>query len=231
MSKKIEKLTMQECHFLYPIYLDNAERHLRSALTLAKIREYGMADAHLTLAAEDYVRTLSLYLKGWGLPANKIRSLFRYFDEQEEGYFVSPGVIVMGVFAKSLFRVFEVLNKGLSNLDITVVQKAFDKNLNPIKLIKLSNRYAKWWAVAKKGKERGFLVDYNVEVRAPKDFTKQDYSNSLNIVVDLRENCKGVIDFTQKIPEKQRQEFLKWIKSYFEPFIDRMGRFPFKWKF
>jgi len=225
------KLSVQECHLLYPLFLENADSHMRAALTVAKVKEYGIANAHLTLAAQDYIKTLNIYLQGWGLPTTQIRTLFNYFSEQEKGYLVSPGVIVLGLFAKSLYRVFETLNKGLSKFDLNSIQQAFEKGLRPIELLRLSARYSKWWSNAKLMQEKGFHVQYNVEVHTPKNISKQDYLQSLDILMDLRENCVGVIDFAKNIPAPQRQAFLNWIKNSFEPFMQKLSRFPFNWKF
>lgn len=222
-----EQLSVQECHLLYPSLLQNADRHIRAAILIAKTKEYGMANAHLTIAAEEYTKALSVYLTGWGLPISRIKHLFRFFHEQDEGYAVSPGVVVMGVFIRSLYQVFERTTNSLLSLSLPRLSSLLDKNMNPLYLIQQSNRYSNWWANAKILKDKGFYIQYNVELHTPADIGIVDYAQSLEIVSELKDNCLGVIAFTKKIPEKQRQQFFVWIKDYFEPLINRLDKFPF----
>lgn len=222
-----ENLTVQECHLLYATLLQNADRHTRAAILLAKTQEYGLANAHLTIAAEDYIRALSVYLAGWGLPVSRIKKMISFFAEQDEGYTVSPGVVIMGNFTYALFQVFESVTKGLLNFSLGDLSRAFDKNINPIHLVAQSNRYSEWWANAKNYKDKGFYVEYNIELFTPADISIQDYARSLEIVAELKDSCMNTISFTKKIPEKRRQQFFNWIKDYFEPFVARMDKFPF----
>jgi hypothetical protein len=222
-----DKLTVQECHLLYPSLLQNADRHIRAAILIAKTKEYGIANAHLTIAAEEYISALSIYLKGWGLPVSQIKSLLRFFDEQGEGYTVSPGVVVMGVFVRSLYQIFERTTTSILNLSLPSLRSLFDKNMNPLYLVQQSNRYSTWWANAKILKDKGLYIQYNVELHTPADITIDHYAQSLEIVSELKDNCLGVIAFTKKIPEKQRQQFFNWIKDYFEPLVGRLDSFPF----
>lgn len=221
------QLSVQECHLLYPTLLQNADRHTRAAIHIARTEEYGLATAHLTIAAEEYIRALSVYLMGWGLPVVRIKRMISFFEEQDEGYLVSPGVVVMGTFVKSLYQVFEGMTKGVFNLSVRDFASAFDKNLNPLHLVQQSNRYSTWWANAKNQKDKGFYISYKVELHTPSDIGIEDYARSLEIVSELKDSCLGTIQFTKKIPEKRRQQFFFWIKDYFEPFVERMGKFPF----
>lgn len=222
-----ERLSVQECHLLYPSLLQNADRHIKAAILIAKTGEYGIANAHLTIAAEEYIKALSVYLTGWGLPVSRVKTLLRFFAEQDEGYAVSPGVVVMGVFVRSLYQVFERTTNSLLSLSLPSFSSLFDKNMNPLYLVQQSNRYSTWWANAKQLKDKGFYIQYNVELHTPADISIVDYAQSLEIVSELKDNCLGVISFTKKIPEKRRQQFFKWIKDYFEPIAARLGQFPF----
>lgn len=222
-----ERLTVQECHLLYPTLLQNADRHIKAAILIAKTEEYGMANAHLTIAAEEYIKALSVYLTGWGLPVSRVKSLLHFFAEQDEGYAVSPGVVVMGVFVRSLYQVFERTTSSLLSLSLPSFSSLLDKNMNPLYLVQQSNRYSAWWAKAKQLKDKGMYIQYNVELHTPADITIADYAQSIEVVSELKDNCLGVIAFTKKIPEKRRQQFFNWIKDYFEPIASRLGKFPF----
>lgn len=47
--------------------LENADRHLRCATHLGKIKEYGVAQAYLVLSVEEAIKAYFLYLKGISL--------------------------------------------------------------------------------------------------------------------------------------------------------------------
>lgn len=75
-----ERLSVQECHLLYPSLLQNADRHIKAAILIAKTEEYGIANAHLTIAAEEYIKALSVYLTGWGLPVSRVKPCSAFFS-------------------------------------------------------------------------------------------------------------------------------------------------------
>ncbi|MGB1205964.1 MAG: hypothetical protein ACPG5B_09970 [Chitinophagales bacterium] len=229
-QQQFEKLSIQECHLIYPILLENAERHIKTAINIARIKEYGIANSHLIMAADDYINALSVYLKGWGLPVSEIKTLTNFFSEQEAGYAVSPGVVIMGNFVKSLYHIFDSLSQSILKMNPLELRKIFEKNMSPLLLIKKSNQYAAWWQQAKQQKDKGLYVSFNIELSTPKSITAQDYMLSLEIIKEIHENCHSVIDFTKQIPEKRRQQFFSWIKNYFEPFMKRINSFPFNWK-
>ncbi len=225
-----DKLSVQECHLIYPALLENAERHVKAAIAISEIKEYGIANAHLIMAADEYVKALSVYLAGWGLPVARIKTLTNYFAEQEEGYAVSPGVVIMGNFIRTLYTVFDQFSKSITQLSPSELTKIFSKDLSPISMVKKSTQYVDWWQQSKVRKDNGLYVTYNVELATPKDITAKDYAFSLTMIKDIHENCFGVIEFTKKIPKKRREQFFNWIKNYFEPFIQRLNKFPFNWK-
>ncbi len=221
-----ESLTIQECHLLYPALLANADRHLSAATLMAKEELYPIATAHLTIAAEDYIKAVTVYFKGWGMPVKQIKQLARFFDDKEEGYAVAPLTILLATYLKSVYHIFETITKSLFTLQFLEFKRIFEKKLNPLLLIQQANRYAKWWATAKKLKNRGFYLEYDIELHSPESITKEDYNLSLNIVSELKADALNAIEFTKKIPEKQRKLFFKWIKNYFEPFMRQLSKLP-----
>jgi hypothetical protein len=220
-------LGMQECMLLYPALLQNAYRHLEVAQVIADIEEYGIANSHLVISAGEYIKGLSVYLQGFGLPVEEIRKLARFFDEQEGGFYVSPGVILLGNFAKALFHVFDGLAHSIMRLNFSEFRQSLDQHLRPVQLLTQANHYSKWWSRAKELEHRGFWVDYEIELHTPREIGLSDYELSLEIVLELRENCLSTIEFIKAIPEKRRKEFLKWIKNSYEPFLTRLNKWPF----
>lgn len=49
------------------LVLENADRHLRCATHLRKIKEFGVAQSHLILSVEEAIKAFFLYLKGLGI--------------------------------------------------------------------------------------------------------------------------------------------------------------------
>ena len=226
-SAQLARLTIQECHSLYPLLLQNGERHLNAARQIAEIEEYGLANAHLIIAAEDYMHALSVYLKGWGMPVSQIKNLAAFYNEKDDGYSISPLIVIMGTFLKTLFKTFDTLTRSLLTLNVFNFRKVFDKNLNPIHLVGQSKKYSDWWGNMKGSKEKGLYVDFDIETSTPELFSSKDYELSLQIVKQMRSDCFATIDFTKKIPEKRRKQFFKWLKNYYEPFMKRLDSFPF----
>jgi|GEM_PF-5446506 len=226
-AKQFESLSIAECHLLYPVLLKNAERHFDVAEAILKIKEYGMANAHLVMCAEECIMALSVYLTGWGLPVSEIRKMTTFFSSQDSGYNVSPGVVVMGLFAQSLFKAYEHLQKKLGRLNYTEFQTAFNQIMLPSKMLELSNKYSAWWAKIEKYQEEGLYVQYNIELKTPADVTVKDYNLSFDIVYELYRNTLSIIAFTKTIPEDKRQAFLRWLQDSLQPFLKRWGSFPF----
>ena len=67
----------------------------------------------------------------------------------------------------------------------------------------------------------------NVNLSTPAQQTLNDYSLSENIVNELRENCWQIMEFTKKIPDKQRTSFFNWMKTYLEPILNAINKFSF----
>ncbi len=225
-KRNFDDLSVQECHLIYPALLENAERHYKIGQELADMREFGAAIAHLTIAAEEYIQAMTIYFQGWGMPVQTIKKLSRYFDDKDTGFAVSPTTIVLGTYLRSLYNIFESLTQSLFSLQFLDFKKIFDQQLNPLPMVKKSTYYASWWSGAKQRREKGLYTQFEMNLTSPADFTAKDYELSLEVVNDLRENCLTTIEFTKKIPEKQRILFFKWIKNYFEPFMKRLNKLP-----
>ncbi len=224
LNDSLGDFSAKESHLLWPALFDNAERHVKVAKILAEEKQYGAANAHLTMAAEEYIRAMNAYCVGWGVPADQMRELTRFFADAEGGYTVSPMVIVAGVYLRSLYQFFDAFVKDKLVFDILALPKLIDQHLNPIALMRKSASYSEWWAVAKKSKERGLYVTYDVELTSPADVQKSDYKLSRAIVKELKEDCLSTIELTQRIPEKQRKLFFKWVQKYLEPLLKRMEK-------
>lgn len=220
-----DHIGLQEAQLLYPVLLQNAQRHHTVAQNIAATGEYGIANAHLVMAAENYIQALSVYFAGWGLPVAQIKKLTRFFDEKHEGYTISPVIIMVGNYIKALYKVFESLTQSFLKLEWLQLKDLLTGKLNPLQFIKQGSRYADWWQNAQILKTRGLYVQFDVELHTPEQVTEKDYTLSLEILQELAENCHSTIAVTQKIPEKQRKQFLKWMKNYVEPLMSQAGQF------
>lgn len=221
-------LTMQEAQLIYRHLFENADYHRQIAKLLAQNEHYGMANGHLVLAAENYLQGLSVHFVGWGLPVEQFKRIAGLFSQTDSGWQVSPLAMFAGLYLRAIYNLFEGASGNLLNANWQqLFQKATDTNLNPITIAKKSAQFTAWWNSARELQNKSFNVVLNVNLSTPAQQTLNDYSLSENIVNELRENCWQIMEFTKKIPDKQRTSFFNWMKTYLEPILNAINKFSF----
>ena len=198
----------------------NATRHLSVSELLAKKKEFGVATAHLVLAAEECVKSFMLYFYWLKLIPLKNLKPFLY-SHRPRHIFLSQSLIV-GYPMRMYVSEMLILQKQVNRKNIS------GSEAKAVVLTNLTNwlkgghksddtyyKLVEWCKSADHMKRQGLYVDFNHDKwTGPDAVSKEEYKNSLYVCKHIFDMFGGVFSLDRH-QEEELAKFYKQMKSDF----------------
>lgn len=189
---------------------DNARAHLEAARLLTQIN-YGIARAHLVLAAEEGIKGYAIYdkLKGGYLYKKNFDKFFRLHKYKHKSISELEGIFVMGFKGfGALLRYFYIhIDEYVRGAEVPEHRKK--ELLECIEFLEKDdpdfNKLKEWCSTADKYKMTGFYLDINSERNKwlePKNVTEVEYEKSYEVVTQW---LKGIFDIEKTLMEDSKE--------------------------
>lgn len=200
----------------FDLSLLNEERHIQCAENLAKTREFGIANSHLILGAEEAVKAMILFAIGSDLyPENDYFGEFadRFFRDHKTKHATAFMTVFPVILFESLMAIITSAVKETNILSATdEVKKEFVvrtmKSFYESGFSQSDSFYkeANWWKDANRKKNVGFYVDFvNKKWQTPVSITQQEYHESNEFVKRLL----SVIKYLQSLSGEEISQISK----------------------
>ena len=211
--------------------LENAERHLRCATHLSKIKEFGVAQSHLILSVEEAIKALFLCFKGLGMPIRqkKLNNLLTKHKPRHE-----IGTLLYIIFTMAIWFIntiktanekaehkteqeaLQIRNQTFQKI-IVDLQKSASSDNSMTEINRLVLPLKEWWETAGQKKEVGFYVDFQYgKWSSPNLIKKHDYLQSLKIAQDVIKYTKKGVEIIESLSDEERTEIAREMKSKYQ---------------
>ncbi|WP_131537879.1 AbiV family abortive infection protein [Pedobacter nototheniae] len=176
-SKIWTSLNARDYNSIYPVVLENADRHFSCADILAKNDQPQNAIAHLILGSEELIKSFWCLLMSRNVNLKQLPWFTKLFYNHKVRH-----DLLKDFFSVYLFFFNTTLpkrNKGDG------VMKSIQ-----ILLSRTINAYGNysWWKKADELKQQTFYVDYRDGIIDPSSITQTDYKTALNYVTFFKED-------------------------------------------
>lgn len=197
--------------------LGNAKDHFKAGEILSENNLYGLAIAHVILAAEEVSKSIVIYLK---YNDSKIEQSLDWYDFDKIFHNHEPKQVIATIlsFFGQLFSIsnpypfplmdiFSLDEKEFSEKEIQIMHEKHDERMEKsIETLKAqlepnshSERVAKWWDTVNDRKNASLYVNLNKgQWETPQDNTLHEYQTACEYV-------SGLIDFFDKMVEIQEE--------------------------
>lgn len=214
------KLSEEELFKGMKTCLNNSNNHFKCAEELEKIAQYGIANSHLILSAEEGIKSLLFLSKILDINIKEI-DISSYFKKHKPKHTTAKEIYWSFKYNEQInseatesikIRINEYIFK--QNGQYILDEDRIKKDMNREVLLRgrqlkyrqwktswdIEKKEEKWWDKADYYKNRGFYVNnYNNQWETPDDITNEIYSESKVIVTNLlsylRKVC-GQTDYT-----------------------------------
>lgn len=231
VSKLRSTPSKEQCKIGAKLAIENAECHYRCAKHLCEIKEFGNAQSHLILGAEEAIKSVFLYLKGLEIPIRQNildKVLIKHKSRHEIGgllYLIFTSVMwAVNIFKTALenaidkteAEIKQIRNTALQRI-MTDLQKSVSTDNSKSELNQMVTPLLEWWETADSKKKAGFYVDFQKGIwTSPQLIKREDYLKSLRIANDVIQNIKKGYRIIESFTEKERSDMIKTMKRQYK---------------
>lgn len=192
---------------------NNTKAHFNAAELLASNINYGLANSHLILAAEEAVKAYIIFTKHYDSEL-EIPDFNKYFENHKHKHNTIRDMtfffsLLMQMSMISIKPTLRLLKKNKKNISEKELKEKFEKGIDNLidylnSVPKIDNN-EQWWNEANNNKNRGFYVNIiNNSWQSPNQITEQDYYKSLKIVQEIIE-WLSIIPSIENDPDVQKR--------------------------
>ena len=198
-----------ECERIFPSVFINAAQLQKAGQLLADNKMYGPAISLTILGAEEYVKSLCLYLEGKGFQLRDIKAIQGIFSQHTARHRVM----------RDTFSVWIVLKDLLS-----LSRKSTRKQILQTSALALLNIFSaisnhEWWQQADDLKNKGLYANYRNGLILPDSLTNEEFLNTIKFTKSIPTEIQS---FVNRLNKMDIQELKGFITLFKEAQIDQL---------
>lgn len=190
---KFMQASATQCAELFPVVLDNAHRHHRTAQVIASSGDYANAVAHIVLGGEELLKAIVLYLDSKELGIRKIPGIHKLFYQHVPRHNVIKVVFSVLQFIQTAREGFK---QGIAGTPLGLLRGYYKAKANK-----------SWWGKADQLKLKALYVDYTDTVSDPASITEADYQTALLRGTDLNKSVLTLMRYIDSMSQKELDDF------------------------
>lgn len=164
------KLTKEQLFNGANLSVANGEAHLMCAEEMAKLNQFGLANSHLILGVEEFIKATLLFAAFLNIKIDdKIRP---YFGDHKAKHKAGELMDIPYQKVSSIINLIELFTNASKK------KFSIAKFLNVIEDLGDDTNYQDWWKNANNRKNDGFYVGYENDWKYPQQITSKEFEKS-----------------------------------------------------